>query len=462
MKKRRILSLIMLLILAAQPFLAVPVFSQVTTYYIYFSSWDGSSWSTPHQIVQVDYLNATWNSFQRKTWKTEEGCYFIVFFQLDSNTLEYVASTDGEVWEPSTQLFLFSTYPHGGFDVEYPSYDNYYVPHEGIMAYTGSADGAYYLPFNVSGTTIQKLTGAADGSHWPNGISIASSLAGDFSYRVFHRNRIIVPIQNDTLLLRAPAIQEDLDLSMPYGDGMSIGCQVLRYLTESPYDMLTIQKAGNQSFHYNVIDATARDWMYDSFLPLSATGGHSHEDWCATSEAEQLGDPERIHLVFADVASSELYYMKFESDAWNSPAALGVTGNYVTLNVDDSGNLLLTYVSANSIYYMTKPSGGSWSSPNVLTTANNPGYCSSNHNEQDGEILLIYTDSVTTSTIQSSASENLAIAAALMISCFILVFIIHLVYALSSGKTENLVAILSSYIIGAIIIAALSVIMLSL
>lgn len=73
--------------------------------------------------------------------------------------------------------------------------------------------------------------------------------------------------------------------------------------------------------------------------------------------------------------------------------------------------------------------------------------------------LYVYGENI--SSAQEMISENLGLAAALLITCFILVFIINLVYVLSSGKTENLVPVLTAYVIAAIMLAGLSLIMLT-
>lgn len=64
-------------------------------------------------------------------------------------------------------------------------------------------------------------------------------------------------------------------------------------------------------------------------------------------------------------------------------------------------------------------------------------------------------------TAQSTISDYLGIAAALMVSLFFLVFITHFIYLLQTGKTQNLVSVLAGYLVAAIILAALGTIMLS-
>lgn len=418
---RRISILFMLSLLPA--LLLMPISSQTYTLYILFTSWDGSSWSTPTQIVEIDYANATRDSFQRKVWISDDGYYFVTYYNHSSHQTKYVASSDGDSWSAPITLDLFGVFPLSNIDVEYPALDHYYDVHEGILTFSGSRGAAsYYSRFNCTDATLEEFVGGSVAAQNATGGSIVSSLGGDYAYYVYHSNRTSAPIHNNTVLTRGYANSADTDNSMNYLDGVAVANQLLKYKTSSPYHMLVISKMGNQSFAYNLINATSRDFEYDAFQSVGIVGGHSKNDFCAVSEAQAISDPEIVHLVFGN--SSGLFYMKFESDAWNIPAALGVSGSYITLNLDASGNLLLTYALGNTLYYMLKAPAGSWGIPQVLTSAYiSPAYCSSNHNEQAGEICLVFTGTLETATAQSTISEYLGVAAALILVALSLIML---------------------------------------
>lgn len=464
MKTRKSL-LISLFIITTIIFSQIPQKSWADTLYIWFSSWDGSSWSTPHVVFPIDYTNATMNSFQKTSWQTEEHVYFIIYFNLTDRTEYYTASSDGVSWSDPGILDSFGAFPLGGYDVEYPSLATAGGTFNGCFAFSGSWGAATYMkPFNCSGTSLTLGAGGASGGTYnATGISIASCLDGIYDILVYHSRRTDLAV-NITRLIRTYAVPQGSDNSLPYGEdyGANVANQILRYKTSSPYHLLVIAKAGNQSFHYNLVNATDRLFIHSSFLPMNAVGGAGKNDFCAVSEAENIGDPEKVHFVF--INSSGIFYMKFESDSWSSPAALGITeASYPTLNVDDAGNLLLTYVLSGSVKYSTKTPDGSWSSAQTLAgNYEEAAYCSSNHNIDEGEIILIFTAYYPETVAGELVHDHLVLAAAFMVSCFILVFIIHLVYALSSGKTDVFLTLLFNYIIGAIMIAGLAVVMLAL
>ena len=76
------------------------------------------------------------------------------------------------------------------------------------------------------------------------------------------------------------------------------------------------------------------------------------------------------------------------------------------------------------------------------------------------EDIIFYVYGIPASA-QASISSNLQLAAALMIGLFILVFIVHMIYMIDSGNSQNFVELLTGYVLSAIIICGLAIIMLS-
>ena len=382
-------SLLWLIVLSSLLLAALPVtHSYSSQLYVFISSWNGSSWTNPQIAVKVSSANATSDCYQRKVFKTTGNNYFVVFWNLSCKSIQYAASSDMNTWSAAVNLSSFGTFPLGSYNVVYPSH---LAGKDGTFFYSGSnGASSFWDYFTVSGLVITKTAGGSlGGQQRASGTSHTSNLNGLWDMGIFHRNNT-----NQVRLQRSPANSEDTTNSVPFGDptntSASGGNQILNYKTSSPYHMIAISKGSDRKLYWSLVNETNRQYISDPFNDLGVTLGVGFNDFCATSEAQNVGDPEKIHLAFGNATG--LYYLSFESESWSSITSLGVTGNYPTLAVDSSANLILTYTANNLIYYKTKAPAGSWTASQVLGSSYiNAAYLSSSQNEQSGEILLIWT-----------------------------------------------------------------------
>lgn len=359
--------------------------------YIYISSWDGSTWTTPVNATKIDYANATWGSFQRKLFKAKNDNYFATFFNLTAHNIQYVASSDLTTWTSAKNYSIYgwSKFPLGYYDIGLTNRASV----NASLFFTGSTTDSTWVNMSISGLTmIRAKANGLGGQLRANGIKFTPSLTGAYELAIFHRNTTIG--YSLLRLHQTPSNQYESSQSVPFGDpdiaGHSGGNTIVNYKTSSPYHMMVLCKGNDRKLYWSIVNATTLEFKTDPLANLGVTLGVGFNDFCATSEAQAIGDPERVHLVFGN--STGLFYMKYESDAWSSVTSLGVTGTSPTIAVDDDGKLVLTYVASNLIYYMTKTTIGSWSSSSVLGEGYfNAGYLSSSQNEQDGEILLEWT-----------------------------------------------------------------------
>ena len=381
-------SLLWLLLLSSLLVAALPITFSTSQLYVFISSWNGSQWTSPAIVTKIDYANATRDCYQRKVFKSSAGNYFVSFFNLSCHSMQYVASSDRSTWAATTNLTEFGTFPLGSADFQYPDKQ---AGIDGCYFLSGS-NGAtsYWTPFTLSGLSIvQGSIGGLGGQQRACGTSVTSNLGGTYDLGIFHRTSTTLVRTH-----RSSATSGDSTGSVPFGDPVNAadsgGNQILNYKTSSPYNMMALSKGNDKKMYWSLIQASDYQYVSDPFNDLGVTLGLGFNDFCATTEAQNLGDPEKIHLVFGN--STALYYMKFESDAWSSVTNLGVTGSFPTLAADDSGSLILTYTANNMIYYKTKTPAGSWSSSHVLGSGyTNAAYLSCNQNEDSGEILLVWT-----------------------------------------------------------------------
>jgi hypothetical protein len=275
------------------------------------------------------------------------------------------------------------------FDVNYP-YRQSQVKANGSLYYTGSTQDSTYFPVNVTSTEIiGKMGWALGGKVGACGADHVSNFNG-FDYGVAHRTGVT----DRFFIQRSLSNEDDYTTSVPYGNPNNPlatgGNQVLNYKTSSPYHLLCLAVGNDTKMYWSIFNVTTPQFKTKPFNDLGVTLGVGFDSFCATSEAQDIGDPEKIHLVFRN--NTGLYYMKFESGAWSSVTAFGVVGTFPTLAADDSGNLVFTYVSSSKIYYKTKTPLGSWSSSAALGTGyTSAAYLSSNQNMDSGEILLVWT-----------------------------------------------------------------------
>lgn len=117
-------------------------------------------------------------------------------------------------------------------------------------------------------------------------------------------------------------------------------------------------------------------------------------DWCACTEAQAVGDPEIIHLVYVK-SSGELCYRKFESDSLSGEEVLVASGaSYPVIGCGSNGKLYVFYARNGKIWVIHN--NGNWLNPVELYTASHtydtPVYLSCNQNVQTGKICLVWCE----------------------------------------------------------------------
>ena len=159
-----------------------------------------------------------------------------------------------------------------------------------------------------------------------------------------------------------------------------------------------------------------------------------------------------------------------------TPTAVNDTESFTcwirhTPDVNEVIFIQINYTDATfTLFNHTTQTQGVWEEENILahldsgkTVAEIEFYITSQPAFQNWFIddVSLLTEGAPPPTAQEDISENLELAAALMVALWILVFIVHMIYMLESGNSENLIHILMAYIVTMLIILGLASIMLS-
>ena len=353
----------------------------------------------PQKVVETDEGDPTRDTYQRKVFYDSVN-FFVVYWDLSTLKIKYVTSTDGEAWSSSTDLLTISSglYYGGNVDIVYPNHGTKDV--NGASAdlaihYVSGGDLAFWRPYVISGASLVLKVGRAQGGlQLAQGGSVLSNLNGSIDYAIFHQNHVVtlgIGIHGSSSIGLM-----DSDQSVPYGGTTTGGAQLLPYKTSSPFNMFALAKGSDNKLYYNiVIDPTGK--FQDGFSEI-ATLGTSFSDFCACSEAQAAGDPERVHLVYIK-STGELCYNKFENDELGVEKVLVASGaSYPVIAVGSGGKLYISYVKDGKIWVIHYR--GAWFKPVELFTAdhtyNNPAYLSSNQNVQSGKICLVWTEGTAT------------------------------------------------------------------
>jgi len=347
------------------------------------------------QKIAESYSNwATGDIHQSKVVYNGE-YFFVLYWEGDTTHLvKYGASSNGIEWTTTTLYNLTDAYTltpwAGNIDVRIKNISALYAtftytaisPDEGrprarrldIVDSTLTSNALWFLEYAGNKITTSKACYNLDGH----------------LYTLVHGS-------TNTYLVYSPdpwAIGTRYDYSnVPAFSATSGGVQLLNYKTSSPYDMLALIKQGTDDIlYYSVLhqDTLSLDTPMTSLGVTLATGFSS---FCAVSEAETIGDPERVHLVYIK-SSGELCYIKFENDAFGSEKVLVVSGaSYPIIACGSDGKLYVLYVKDGKIWVIHYK--GRWFSPVKLFpehSYNNPTYLSSNQNVQNGFICLVWTE----------------------------------------------------------------------
>jgi len=355
----------------------------------------------PQQVVTVNAQNLSGlnpplrDTYQRKVF-FDGANFFLVYWDANNKEVKYVASSDGKVWSSPTTLWVFGVGPYygGNVDVCYPnrgSKDYYGEEVDLAMHFAGSnGETIYWYPFVISQQTlIMKTGGSLGGKSKAQGGTIVSNLNGNHDYLIYHRD----DTNNLVETFRSVANQDDADGTVPHGGTTSGGNQLLPYKTSSPYKMLALAKGGDNKLYYAIVNEPTATFA-NGFTEL-ATLTEGFSDFCACSEAQNIGDPEIVHLVYIK-SSGELCYRKFENDVWSDEFILVQQG--VSYPVIAVGKKLYVFFVKENVIWIMIFDGAVWSAPMVLFPQhnyNNPTYLSCNQNVQNGKICLAWTEGTT-------------------------------------------------------------------
>jgi len=355
------------------------------------------------QLVSESFSDwATGDTHQRKVMFN--GSYFFVWHWngLDGGgelweKLSY--SADGQTWT-TNNLDEFSIGPgavgHAG------NYDVALFPNDNTQCYEGyigSTDRgvAPYLGI-ISDVTISftvKYGCAIVANSNANGGHICITPKPRY-FSICHQYN--VPMGGDFLsvgALNEGAIvcttHEGLDL--PDHSSTTGGAQMVPYKTASPWDCLIVLKDANDVLWWSLFrDSTRRADIPFTSLGVTLTSGFS--SFCACSEAQLQGDPEKAHLVYIK-STGALCYAMFENNAFHSEKVLVASGvSYAVIAVGKGGKLYVFYVKDGKVWVIHRK--GAWRNPVELFTGdhtyNNPAYLSTNQNVQNGKICLVWTE----------------------------------------------------------------------
>lgn len=363
----------------------------------------GSLGLAPQKVADSYSAWATGDTHQRKVFYDGSNCFLYFWNGIDpanERWMKLATSPDGENWTVNNDA-QFSVGPgalgHAG------NYDAALFPTDKTQlyyGYIGSADQGVSPRLGViDGTTITsayKFGCAVIANSNANGGHICITPKPRY-FSICHQFHASPEIQN---FMSVGALNEDYGTVCTTHNLLNVehssttgGVQMLPYKTASPWDCLILLKDKNDLLWWSFFRDSTRtaDTPFTS-LGVTLTSGFS--SFCACSEAQSAGDPERIHLVYVK-STGELCYRKFENDSWSSEKVLVSSGaSYSVIAVGNGGRLYVFYVKDGEIKLL-KFNGTSWRSEKNAFTGhayNNPAYLSSNQNVQHGQICLVWTE----------------------------------------------------------------------
>jgi len=347
----------------------------------------------PQKVTGANRSDPTGNTYQRKVFY--DGVDFFIIFRdynpaTNYHPIMYSVSDNGLLWDTSVLYNTDIPQYAGGLDVNYPNRgakDGAGAAFNVSVHYSTSSI-CYWRPYVISGRTLVAGNSLGSGQASPQAGTIVSNLNGQYEYILFHRDTTYRYVRT----LRMPAITYDASVALSWGGTTTGGNQLLPYKTGSPYKMLALCKGGDGKLYWNIVNEPTATFAL-SFTEI-ATLGTGFNDFCAASEAQNIGDPERIHLVYIK-STGELCYRKFQNDSWSGETVLVASGaSYPVIACGENGRLYVFYVK-DGVIKLLKFNGVSWESERTLFPShsyNNPAYLSSNQNVQNGKICLVWTE----------------------------------------------------------------------
>jgi hypothetical protein len=351
----------------------------------------------PQKVAESYSSWATGNVFQRKVFYDSLNFFVFWWNGVTDGSPYYIVhkvSSDGVKWRATVNDFSFPVGPGGNADIG------------GNIDVFLKASSTCYIEFLGSNPQVDYPrigTIANSMITWTTLWSIAfynvNCVGGNVAftpgarfYYVKHGRHITTLVDELILILPVEALYRQYTTDVPAKSDTTGGVQVLPYKTSSPYNLLILLKDANNTLYYSVIN----DTDYSITLPMTSIGvtlSSGFNSFCACSEAQNVGDPERIHLVYVK-STGELCYRKFENDAWSSEKVLVASGaSYPVIAVGEGGRLYVFYVKDGAIKLLRF--NVTWESERTLFPSHNydnPTYLSTNQNVQNGKICLVWTE----------------------------------------------------------------------
>jgi hypothetical protein len=349
---------------------------------------------SPQKVADANRSDPTCDTYQRHVLYDSTN-FFVIYRDYNPvtgyNPMMYSVSDNGLLWETRMLANLQAAPYAGGFDVNYPNRgakDGAGNPFNLSVTFTTSSS-CYWDTYVISGRTLNRSGGLGSGQINPQSGTIVSNLNGVYEYILIHRDTTYQYVRT----IREPANVYDASVSLSWGGTATGGNQLLPYKTSSPYKMLALCKGGDGKLYWNIVNEPTA--TFASTFTEIVTLGTGFDDFCAASEAQNVGDPERVHLVYIK-STGELCYRKFENDAWSGETVLVASGaSYPVIVAGEGGRLYVFYVKDGKIW-LIKYDGAGWRDPIEFWTDqhtyNNPAYLSTNQNVQGGKICLVWTE----------------------------------------------------------------------
>jgi len=357
----------------------------------------------PQKVAEVNggVGDPTRDTYQRKVFYDGTN-FFIIYWHGGDLKTYYVASSDGKTWTDPVAMFTFSVAPYygGNVDVCYPNRGSKDVENEDIdlATYLTGSNGAtaQWRPYIISGQTLTLKAGrGASGLIGAQGGSVLSNLSGEQDFAIYHQTHGL----ETGIGLHGSSVYgtTDNDQSVPYGGTTTGGAQILPYKTSSPFNMLALAKGADNKLYYNIAIETTR--LFQNGFTAIATLGTGFSDFCAASEAQNIGDPEIIDIVYIK-STGELAHKSFLNDELTSETILCESGaSYPVIACGKGGRRYLYYVkdgvikqqklrNLNGVIQVLTPEATLFPEH----TYNNPAYLSTNQNVQNGQICLVWTE----------------------------------------------------------------------
>lgn len=345
----------------------------------------------PQLVVSLSNQDATRDTYQRKVFFDGHN-FFIVYFDSTSKQLKYVASQNGQTWCSPVMLFTFSVAPYygGNVDLQYPNRRVIDLitgkAFDFLLAFSGSNGTTWSTySFQISGQTLVNVYGYGYTPGGQGGSAVAN-LDGINNVWIHHASSYLVAGEWASVNATSSAVS--------YGGTSTGGCQILPYKTANPFNLFVLAKDASNILYYSRINANGSSFL-DAF-PSIATLTTSFSDFCGCSEAQALGAPARVHMVYIK-STGDLCYRNYQNDTLSAETLLVAAASspsYPVIAADRYGSLYVFYVQAGAIMLLMWTSGA-WRTPITLFPGHaysNPVYLSCNQYAQNGRICLVWME----------------------------------------------------------------------